>query len=135
KEGTIPGEYDRYNMRREVSLLANIYGEDLGRVAEQVSKAIERAGEPPKGARVEARGQIPPFDQMQQGLAVGFGLAVVVIFLLLAANFQSWRLALVTVSTTPAVAAGVAVALFVTDTTLNLQSFIGAIMTIGVAMA
>ena len=135
KEGTIPGEYDRYNMRREVSLLANIYGEDLGRVAEQVSNAIERAGEPPKGARVEARGQIPPFEQMQQGLAVGFGLAVVVIFLLLAANFQSWRLALVTVSTTPAVAAGVALTLFITGTTLNLQSFIGAIMAIGVAMA
>ncbi|HEV3025702.1 MAG TPA: efflux RND transporter permease subunit, partial [Pirellulales bacterium] len=84
---------------------------------------------------VEVRGQIPPMQQMQNGLAVGFGLAVVVIFLLLAANFQSWRLALVAVSTTPAVAAGVALALFLTRTTLNLQSFIGAIMTIGVAMA
>jgi multidrug efflux pump subunit AcrB len=122
-------------MRRQVSLLANVHGEDLGRVAQQVAKAIERAGEPPKGATVEVRGQIPPMQQMQNGLAMGFALAVVVIFLLLAANFQSWRLALVTVSTTPAVAAGVAVALFVTGTTLNLQSFIGAIMTIGVAMA
>jgi multidrug efflux pump subunit AcrB len=135
KEGTMPGEYDRYNMRRQVSLLANVHGEDLGRVAQHVAKAIERAGEPPKGATVEVRGQIPPMQQMQNGLAVGFGLAVVVIFLLLAANFQSWRLALVAVSTTPAVAAGVALALFLTRTTLNLQSFIGAIMTIGVAMA
>ncbi|HET6882817.1 MAG TPA: efflux RND transporter permease subunit, partial [Pirellulales bacterium] len=134
-EGTMPGEYDRYNMRRQVSLLANIYGEDLGGVAEQVSKAIKRAGEPPKGATVEVRGQIPPMNQMQRGLTLGFALAVVVIFLLLAANFQSWRLALVAVSTTPAVAAGVALALFVTGTTLNLQSFIGAIMAIGVAMA
>ncbi|MGH7138619.1 MAG: efflux RND transporter permease subunit [Pirellulales bacterium] len=135
EEATAPGEYDRYNMRRQVTLLANIYGEDLGRVAEQVSQAIQRSGEPPKGARVEVRGQIPPMQQVQRGLAIGFMLAVVVIFLLLAANYQSWRLALVTISTAPGVAAGVALALLLTGTTLNLQSFIGAIMAIGVAMA
>jgi len=135
KEGTMPGEYDRYNMRRQVSLLANIYGEDLGRVAQHVSKAMERTGEPPKGAAVEVRGQIPPMQQMQSGLAIGLALAVVVVFLLLAANYQSWRLASITISTAPAVAAGVAVALFMTGTTLNLQSFIGAIMAVGVAMA
>lgn len=131
----MPGQYDRYNMRRQVSLMANVYGKDLGRVAEQVTQAIKRAGEPPKGATVEVRGQIPPMQQMQKGLTTGFALAVAVIFLLLAANFQSWRLALVTISTVPAVAAGVAIALFITRTSLNLQSFIGAIMAIGVAMA
>ena len=57
------------------------------------------------------------------------------VFLLLAANFQSIRLAVATVSTAPAVIAGVALALLVTGTTLNIQSFIGAIMAIGVAMA
>jgi multidrug efflux pump subunit AcrB len=72
---------------------------------------------------------------MQNGLSVGLGLAVVVVFLLLAANFQSLRLALVTVSTVPAVLAGVVLLLLVTGTTLNIQSFIGAIMAIGVAMA
>ena len=72
---------------------------------------------------------------MQSGLTVGLGLAVVVVFLLLAANFQSLRLSLVTVSTAPAVIAGVVLMLFVTGTTLNIQSFIGAIMAIGVAMA
>jgi multidrug efflux pump subunit AcrB len=132
---TAPGQYDRYNMRRQVSLTANIHGEALGAVAEQISRAIERAGDPPKGAAIEVRGQIPAMRQMLRGLAIGFGLAVVVIFLLLAANYQSWRLALVTVSATPAVVAGVAIALFATGTTLNLQSFIGAIMALGVAMA
>jgi multidrug efflux pump subunit AcrB len=68
-------------------------------------------------------------------LGIGLALAVVVVFLLLAANFQSFKLALVTVSTVPAVIAGVALMLFVTRTTLNIQSFIGAIMAIGVAMA
>jgi multidrug efflux pump subunit AcrB len=132
---TAPGQYDRYNMRRQVSLTANIHGEALGAVARQISKAIERAGDPPKGAAIEVRGQIPPMRQMLRGLAIGFGLAVMVIFLLLAANYQSWRLALITVSATPAVVAGVAIALLVTGTTLNLQSFIGAIMAVGVAMA
>ena len=85
--------------------------------------------------QVDTRGQIPPMLEMQSGLAIGLGLAVVAVFLLLMANFQSVRLALVAVSTAPAVVAGVALMLFVTGTTLNIQSFIGAIMAIGVAMA
>jgi multidrug efflux pump subunit AcrB len=74
-------------------------------------------------------------QQMLTGLAIGLGLAIVVIFLLLAANFQSLRLSLVTVSTAPAAVFGVVIVLFLTRTTLNIQSFIGAIMAIGVAMA
>jgi multidrug efflux pump subunit AcrB len=133
--GTMPGQYDRYNMRRQVSLTANISDTDLGTVSQQVAAAMERAGEPPRGSKVEVRGQIPPMQQMQNGLTVGLGLAVVVVFLLLAANFQSVRLSLITVSTAPAVIAGVALILFLTGTTLNIQSFIGSIMAIGVAMA
>jgi multidrug efflux pump subunit AcrB len=72
---------------------------------------------------------------MQSGLAIGLGLAVIAVFLLLTANFQSLRLALVTVSAVPAVVAGVAFMLWITGTTLNIQSFIGSIMAIGVAMA
>jgi multidrug efflux pump subunit AcrB len=133
--GTMPGQYDRYNMRRQVSLTANLAGTDLGTVSEQVTAALQRAGEPPRGSQVEVRGQLPPMRDMQSGLSVGLGLAVAVVFLLLAANFQSLRLALVTVSTVPAVLAGVVLLLLVTGTTLNIQSFIGAIMAIGVAMA
>ena len=133
--GTMPGEYDRYNMKRVVSLTANIAGADLGSVAGQIERAIARAGEPPKGATVEIRGQIAPMNEILKGLAIGLGMAIVVIMLLLTANFQSVRLALVVVSTAPAVIAGVAVALWVTGTTINLQSFMGAIMAIGVAVA
>jgi len=133
--GTMPGEYDRYNMKRVVSLTANIAGEDLGRVAGQVDRAIARAGEPPKGATVEVRGQIAPMKEILRGLSIGLGMAVVVIMLLLTANFQSVRLALVVMSTAPAVVAGVVVALLLTGTTINLQSFMGAIMAIGVAVA
>jgi multidrug efflux pump subunit AcrB len=133
--GTMPGEFDRYNMRRQISLAANIYGQDLGHVGGQVSQAIGQAGDPPQGTTVEMRGQIPPMQQLFGGLAIGLVLAVVVIFLLLSANFQSLRLALVTLSTVPAVIAGVCLALWLTRTTLNIQSFIGAIMAVGVAMA
>jgi multidrug efflux pump subunit AcrB len=133
--GTMPGQYDRYNMKRQITITANIAGSDLGTVTNQVAQAIKNAGAPPTGVQVETRGQIPPMRQMQSGLLVGLALAVIVVFLLLTANFQSLRLALATVSTVPAVVAGVALFLLITRTTLNIQSFIGAIMAIGVAMA
>ena len=135
RPGTMPGEYDRYNMKRTVSLTANTFGEDLGRVAGHVERAIARVGAPPKGVTVDIRGQIVPMQEILRGLAIGLGMSIVVILLLLTANFQSMRLALVVVSTTPAVIAGVVVMLWLTGTTINLQSFMGAIMAIGVAVA
>jgi multidrug efflux pump subunit AcrB len=133
--GTTVGEYDRYNMQRQVSLTANITGEDLGRTAEKISRAIAKVGPPPPRVAVNVRGQIIPMQQMLDGLRTGLLLAIVVIFLLLAANFQSMKLSFVVVSTIPAVIAGVAVALWLTHTTLNVQSFMGAIMAVGVAVA
>jgi multidrug efflux pump subunit AcrB len=133
--GTMPGQYDRYNMKRQLTLTANISGADLGSVSSQVQKAIKRAGDAPTGSTVEVRGQIPPMQEMQAGLSIGLMLAIVAVFLLLTANFQSLRLALVTVSTIPAVVTGVVVMLYLTSTTINIQSFIGAIMAVGVAMA
>ena len=133
--GMMPGEFDRYNMKRVVSLTANISGEDLGRVASQVDQAIARSGEPPKAATAEVRGQITPMKEILGGLGIGLAMAVVVIMLLLTANFQSVRLALVVISTAPAVVAGVVIALWLTGTTINIQSFMGAIMAMGVAVA
>jgi multidrug efflux pump subunit AcrB len=135
RPGTMPGEFDRYNMKRTVSLTANIFGEDLGRVARHVERAIARVGTPPKGVTVDIRGQIVPMEEILLGLFKGLLMSIVVILLLLTANFQSVRLAVVVVSTTPAVVAGVVVMLWLTGTTINLQSFMGAIMAIGVAVA
>jgi len=146
---TTPGEYDRYNMKREISLTANIAGADLGAVSREMTRvlddvakqdAAERAEKAPPGTKPphithELRGQIPPLRQIMNGLGIGLLLAVLVIFLMLSANFQSWRLAFVTVSTAPAVITGVVLALLLTGSTLNIQSFIGAIMSLGVAMA
>ena len=134
-EGTMPGEIDRYKMKRVVSLTGNVQGADLGAVADQVDAAVKAAGDPPKGVSVDVRGQITPFRELFRGLAFGLAVAVVVVALVLTASFQSVRLALVSVAPVPAALAGVAVALFVTGSTLSLQSFMGAIMAVGVATA
>jgi multidrug efflux pump subunit AcrB len=144
REGTMPGQVDRYNMRRMVSLTANVEGEDLGQVARRIEQALKAAGDVPRGVIVGVRGQVFPMRQMFgalaggrvfDGLTGGLILAVMVILLLLTGYFQSLRLALVVLSTTPAVLAGVVLALIATRTTLNIQSFMGAIMAVGVAVA
>jgi len=132
--GTAPGQYERYDMQRMITVTANIEG-DLGSVAADVRAAIAELGDPPARVSVALRGQIVPMEQIMDGLETGLALAVVVIFLLLAANFQSFKLALIVTSTTPAVIAGTVVALGLTGTTLNIQSFMGAIMAVGVAIA
>jgi multidrug efflux pump subunit AcrB len=133
--GSMPGEYDRYNMRRSVTLTANIADKDFGTVASDVAAAVARAGEPPKGCQVAIRGQVPVMNQTLSGLELGLALAVVAIFLLLAANFQSFKVAGVVLSTVPAVILGVVLLLKATGTTANVQSFMGAIMAIGVSVA
>jgi multidrug efflux pump subunit AcrB len=97
-----------------------------------VTKAIVAAGAPPAGVQVDIRGQVAPLNELFRGLSLGLAIAVVVIALLLMAYA---RLALVAVAPVPAVLAGVVFLLLVTGTTLNLQSFMGAIMAVGVATA
>jgi len=133
--GTMPGEYDRYNQQRMITITANTSGTDLGSAAQEVETAVKRAGDPPRGVAVNIRGQIPPMRQTLFGLEIGLVVAVVVIFLMLAANFQSIRAAFVSLSTLPAVLVGVAMALWITGTTLNVQSFMGTIMAVGVSVA
>jgi multidrug efflux pump subunit AcrB len=135
ENATIVGEYDRVNGQRMVTLTANVAGQDLGRAATDVNAAIQRAGAPPRGTTIDVRGQVAALGETFADITAGLVVAIVVIFLLLAANFQSLRLALVVVSTVPAVLTGVVVMLALTGTTLNVQSFMGAIMATGVAVA
>ena len=133
--GTTPGEIDRYNMQRVVSFTANVHGRPLGKVLPDIRQAIARAGAPPRGITVNNRGQVPAFEETLGGLRTGLLLAILVIFFLLAANFQSLRLALAVISPVPAVICGVLLMLLLTGTTLNVQSFMGAIMAIGISVA
>jgi len=135
KFGTMPGMLERYNGQRVVSLTANLHELPLGKAAVQIQEALKRVGDPPRGVTVKMRGQIPPLESTLNGLRTGLLLATAVIFLLLAANFQSFRLALAILFTVPAVLCGVVLMLLITGTTLNMQSFMGAIMSIGIAVA
>jgi multidrug efflux pump subunit AcrB len=135
-EGTTVGAYERYNMARIVSITANIHGVDLGAATRAIRRVIREVNLQGDGrTKVDVRGQVVPLEQLMNGFRSGLIIAVVVIFLLLMANFQSVRLAFAVVSTVPAVLAGIVLVLWLTGTTLNIQSAMGAIMAVGVAVA
>jgi multidrug efflux pump subunit AcrB len=133
--GVTNGEYDRYNMMRMVSVTANITGKDMGNVGTMVQEAIARAGTPPHGVFVDIKGQLPILRSTFDHLFMGLGLAVVVIFLILSAYFQAPKLVLVVLGTTPGILTGVLLSLYLSQTTLNVESFMGAIMSIGVGIS
>ncbi|MHB1422521.1 MAG: efflux RND transporter permease subunit [Gemmataceae bacterium] len=133
--GFQPGEYDRTAMQRFLSITANIEGEDLGRAAKQIEEAIGRVGEPPRGVHVDIRGQIAPMNELFKSLAIGLGVSVFVILVMLTAYFQSPRLALTSIGAVPGVLSGVVVILYFTNTTLNIEAFMGTIMSIGVSVS
>lgn len=134
-EGTTIGQYDRYNQQRMVTITADVKDVDLGSAARDVASAIAAAGEVPRGVSVMVRGQIAPMQQTLAGLETGLLLAIAAIFILLGAYFQSLRIATIIIATIPAVIAGVLIALTIWGSTLNVQSFMGAIVSIGVAVA
>jgi len=134
-QGVTMSEHDRYNMQRLIAVRANVAGADLGGAAREAAHAIAELGAPPPRVSVVLRGQVMPMEEMLDGLRRGVGLAVAAIFLLLTAYFLTVKLSLVVLSTVPAVLAGVVLALWFTGTSLNLESFMGAIMAVGVAVA
>ncbi|MGP0066248.1 MAG: efflux RND transporter permease subunit [Isosphaeraceae bacterium] len=130
-----PGEYDRDMSQRYLTVIANVEGEDLGRAAKQVRKAVKDAGEPLRGVRVEEMGSLPSMTQMFEALGIGLAVAVFVILILLTAYFQSPRLALISIGAVPGVLVGIVTVLYFTDTTLNIESFMGSIMCLGVSVS
>ncbi|HET6879785.1 MAG TPA: efflux RND transporter permease subunit [Pirellulales bacterium] len=135
RQGTRPGELDRDMSQRYLTLTANVEGEDMGRASQQVQAAIDAAGAPPQGVRVEPLGQLPPMRAMFKSLGIGLAVAVFVILVLLTAYFQSPRLAIVAIAAVPGVLAGIALILFTTGTGLNIESFMGSIMCLGVSVS
>jgi multidrug efflux pump subunit AcrB len=133
--GTAYGEFDHYNNQRMLSVVANVEGSDLLGATDAVERAIKSAGAPPRGSSVVLHGQAQQMLLTLGSLRDGLALAVVVVMLLLVANFQSLTDMLAVLSTIPGVLAGVVMILFLTGSTLNIESLIGAIMAIGVAVA
>jgi len=131
----LPGEYDRSGPRRFLTVSANIYKKDLGTATADVEKALKSVGTPPKGLTAEVKGMSSLLTETLSSLQGGLAFAILVIFLLLAANYQSFKLSLTVLSTVPAVILGSLTALLLTGSTLNLQSYMGMIMSTGVSVA
>jgi multidrug efflux pump subunit AcrB len=135
KVDSLPAEYDREGPRRYVTINANIYKKDLGTATRDVEAAVNSVGTLPKGTITEIKGTsnllLDTFSSLQNGLAI----AILVIFLLLAANYQSFKLSLSVLTTIPAVITGSLLFLLMTGSTLNLQSYMGMIMSTGVSVA
>lgn len=132
---TLPGEYDRTGPRRFVTVSANLHGSDLGTATWAVEQTLTDLGETPKGLVTAVKGMSSLLTETLDSLQVGLGVAVLVIFLLLAANYQSFKLSFVILSTVPAVIVGAIGLLLLTGSTLNLQSYMGIIMSVGISVA
>jgi multidrug efflux pump subunit AcrB len=130
-----PGEYDRTGPRRFLTVSANIYKKDLGTATTAVQNVLKSIGAPPKGLLAEVKGMSSLLTDTLASLQNGLLFAILVIFLLLAANYQSFKLSLTVLSTIPAVILGSLTALLLTGSTLNLQSYMGMIMSTGVSVA
>ena len=134
KRTVIPGEYDRLNQQRYITLTANVQGADLGSVFKKVNEVI-KAAPVPKGGKILLRGQPELLKDTLTSLQFGLLIAIVVIFLLMTIFFQSFRISITILSVVPAVVTGSLLLLLLTGNTLNIQSYMGCIMAIGVAIA
>lgn len=132
---TTPAQVNRKGPSRYVTIVANLYGKDLGTASRAVKQAIKDAGEPPRGASVWTEGTLQLLDDTLDSLLAGLGVAIIVIFLMLSAYYQSFKVPLVILSVLPAVIAGSLMLLFLTGSTLNLQSYMGIIMSLGVSVS
>jgi multidrug efflux pump subunit AcrB len=134
KRTAMPGEYDRLNQQRYITITANVQGTDLGHVFKKVNSIIGNTAVA-KGSRILLRGQPELLQQTLTSLQFGLLIAIVVIFLIMAVFFQSFRIAAITLSVVPAVIAGSLLLLLITGETMNIQSYMGSIMATGVAIA
>lgn len=117
------------------TVTANVHQTDLGRAKKDVQAAIDSLGELPKGVNIQVAGMAPVLDDTMNSLASGLLIAIVVIFLMLTANFQSFKVSMTILTTVPFVVFGSLVLLKLTGSTINMQSYMGIIMAVGVSIA
>lgn len=133
--GITYGENDNLGAMPYLSVTANLYDTDLGTAGTDVRKAVASLGELPRGLFIEPIGLTKVLNETLSSLQSGLLVAIVVIFLMLAANFQSFKVSFVILTTVPAVVLGSLLLLTITGSTLNLQSYMGIIMSVGVSIA
>ena len=135
KRDTTYGEDDDLGALPMLTVTANLNNKDLGTATSDVNKTLKDMGEPPRGMTIQPRGMSSTLTDTLDSLSMGLIVAVLVIYLMLAANFQSFKLSLVVLFTVPAVLAGSLLMVKITGATLNLQSYMGMIMSVGVSIS
>jgi multidrug efflux pump subunit AcrB len=135
KTDTTYGENDDLGALPMLTVTANLNNKDLGTATRDINKALEDMGKPPRGMNVETRGMSTTLTDTLSSLSGGLIVAIIVIYLMLAANFQSFKLSMVVLFTLPAVLAGSLLLVMITGATLNLQSYMGMIMSVGVSIS
>ncbi|MDN3549371.1 efflux RND transporter permease subunit [Mucilaginibacter aquaedulcis] len=135
KTGVTNGENDNVGAIPTLSVTANLNNKDLGTATDDVQKAINSLGKLPRGLTIELHGLSQTLTATLDSLQSGLLVAILVIFLMLAANFQSFKMSLVVLSTVPAVLFGSLLLVKITGATLNLQSYMGMIMSVGVSIS
>jgi multidrug efflux pump subunit AcrB len=133
--GVDPAEVEHYTIQRVLDVDCAVSGRDLGSTSVEVQRAIDRLGRMPPGTRVEIRGQSLAMRESFKTLGQGIILAISMVYLLMVANFQSWREPLIVLMAVPGALAGVLWMLAITGSTINVESMMGAIMAVGVGVA
>ncbi len=129
-----PTEVDHYQLRRVIDVFVGLSGEDLGRVANEIDEVISRI-EIPKGVRVDLRGMVQGMRSSMKSFAVGLSLAVVLLYLILVAQFRSFIDPFIILLAVPVGLTGVLVTLYAWGTTLNVQSLMGVVMMVGIVVS
>jgi multidrug efflux pump subunit AcrB len=136
QRGTGMGVVSHYNVAPVIDIFGGVTGRDLGGVAGDINKLIDGSrAQLPRGSRVVVRGQVQTMRSSYVGLLTGLVFAILLDYLLIVVNFQSWLDPLIMISALPAALGGIAWFLFVTHTTLSVPALMGTIMCMGVATA
>jgi multidrug efflux pump subunit AcrB len=127
---------NHYNIRRTLDIYGNVQGRDLGSVSRDIAKIVAANEKSlPRGNFVRIRGQVETMKTSYIGLLSGLAFAIVLVYLLIVVNFQSWLDPFIIITALPAALAGIVMFLFITHTTLSVPALMGAIMCMGVATA
>ena len=129
-----PTEVDHYQLRRVIDVFVGLSGEDLGRVANRIDEIIARM-DVPKGIRIDLRGMVQGMRSSLRSFAIGLCLAVVLLYLILVAQFRSFIDPFIILLAVPVGLTGVLVTLYASGTTLNVQSLMGVVMMVGIVVS
>jgi multidrug efflux pump subunit AcrB len=127
---------NHYNIHRVVDIFGSVEGRDLGAAGNDITKIVDASRKNlPRGSSVTIRGQLETMKSSYIGLAAGLGVAIILVYLLIVVNFQSWLDPFIIISALPAALTGIVLFLFLTRTTLSVPALMGSIMCMGVATA